>query len=128
MAAAAEQFDQLVVDDLHDLLRRRQRCQDVLPHRLVLDAVDEGADDLEVDVGFEQRHANLAERLLDVLLRQPAAAAQLVEDGLQSRTQGIEHGNALLYGNIRRRSTRRLRGFGDYRLPFGTNCIGATRH
>ena len=36
MPAAAEQLDQLVVDDLHDLLRRRQRCQDVLPHRLVL--------------------------------------------------------------------------------------------
>jgi hypothetical protein len=94
MAAAAEQLDELAVDDLHDLLSRRQRRQHVLPHGLFLHPVDEGADDLEVDVGFEERQANLAQRLLDVLLRQPTAAAELVEDGLQSRTQGIEHGNA----------------------------------
>jgi hypothetical protein len=101
VAAAAEQLDELAVDDLHDLLARRERGQDVLPHGLVLHAVDEGSDDLEVDVRLEERQADLAQRFLDVVFRQPAAAAELVEDGLQSRTQGIQHGNALLYGNIR---------------------------
>ena len=98
VAAAAEQLDELAVDDLHDLLGRGERRQNVLSHGLVLHAVDEGTDHLEVDVRLEERHAHLAQRLLDVLLRQPAAAAELVEDGLQSRTQGIEHGNAYSTG------------------------------
>ena len=41
--AAAEQLDQLVVDDLDDLLARRQRLEHVLPDRLLADAIDEGA-------------------------------------------------------------------------------------
>src|SRR2546429_6839325 len=37
---------------LDDLLGRRQGPQDVLAHGLLPHAVDEGADDLEVDVGL----------------------------------------------------------------------------
>ena len=67
----AEQREHLVADDLDDLLRRRQAAEDVLPHRPIAHAVDERLDDLEVDVGFEQRQADLAQRRLDVLRRQP---------------------------------------------------------
>src|SRR5207247_11446526 len=58
-----------------------------LPH-----AVDEGADDLEVDVGLQESDAHLAQGLLDVLVRQAATAAQAVEDRLQTRTEGVQHG------------------------------------
>jgi len=37
----------------------------------IADAVDERLDDLEIDVGFEQREPNLAEGDLDILRRQP---------------------------------------------------------
>ena len=67
----AEERQHLVADDLDDLLRRRQAPQDVLPHRPVAHAIDERLDDLEVDVGFEQRQPNLAQRRLDVA---PSAA------------------------------------------------------
>src|SRR2546422_8959900 len=64
VAAAAEGLDQLIVDHLDDLLGRRPRPQDVLAHRLLPPAVDEGAGDLEVDVGLEEGDAHLAQGLL----------------------------------------------------------------
>jgi len=83
MPAAAEQLHQLAVHDLHDLLRGGQRGEDVLADGLLLDAVDEGADDLEVDVRLQEGDADLAKRLLDVLLGQATAPAELVEDRLK---------------------------------------------
>ena len=53
-------------------------------HRAVADTIDERLDDLEIDVGFEQREPNLAERRLDVLGRQPHLAAERLENVLQS--------------------------------------------
>ena len=59
--------------------------------RFRLHALDERPDDLEVDVGFEQRDPHLAERDLDVVFRESAVATQLVEDALQSCAKGVEH-------------------------------------
>ena len=94
MPAAAQELDQLVVDDLDHLLGRRQGFQDVLADRLAPDGVDEGPHDLEVDVGLQEGHADLAQRLLDVVLGEAAPASQPVEDALQSGAQGVEHGNS----------------------------------
>ena len=41
------------------------------------------ADDLERDVGFQQRAADLAQRLLDIGLAQRAAPRQLIENSVQ---------------------------------------------
>ena len=60
-------------------------------HRPVADAIDERLDDLEIDVGFEQRETNLAQRRLDVLGRQPRLAAERLEDVLEACAEGIEH-------------------------------------
>ena len=60
-------------------------------HRPVADAVDERLDDLEVDVGFEQREPNLAQRRLDVLGRQPRLAAKRLENVLEACAEGVEH-------------------------------------
>ena len=61
----AEQRQQLVADDLDDLLARRQALEDRLVHRAIAHAIDEGLDDLEVDVGLEQRQPDFPEGGLD---------------------------------------------------------------
>ena len=106
MPAAAQQLDQLVVNNFHHLLRWRQRFEDILTDRFLAHAVYEPAHDLEVDVGLQQRHADLAQRLLDVVLAQPAAPAEAVEDRLQSCAQGVQHWENAVYGTMRNISTR----------------------
>jgi hypothetical protein len=78
-AGLAHQLGQLLVDDLHHLLAGRQAVEHVRSHRPLLDAGDEILDDAEVDVGLEQREPDLAHRLVDVVLAQPALAAEAVE-------------------------------------------------
>ncbi len=70
---AAERLDQLVVDDLDDLLARREALGQVRarpappsPDRLTV------PDDEQVDVGLEQGHADLPQRLVDVVLAEAA--------------------------------------------------------
>ena len=87
----AEERDHLVADDLDDLLRRRQAPEHVLPQRPIAHAVDERLDDLEIDVGFEQRQADLAERRLHVLGRQPCLAPQGLENVLKAIAERVEH-------------------------------------
>ena len=71
------------MDDLHDLLARVEALQDVLAARALLDLGDEVLDDLEVDVGFEQREPDLAHRLRDLLVVEPALAAEVAEGVLE---------------------------------------------
>ena len=87
----AEERHHLVADDLDHLLRRREAAENILPHGTVANTVDERLDDLEVDVGFEQREANLAQRGLDVLFRQPPLAAERLENVLEATAEGIKH-------------------------------------
>jgi hypothetical protein len=87
----AEQGHHFVADDLHDLLRRRQALQHILSHRAVADTIHERLDDLEVDVGFEQRQPDLAERRLDVLGGQPRFAPEALENVLKTVTKRIKH-------------------------------------
>ena len=74
-AVATEGGDQLVVDDLDDLLGRREALGQLGPGRLLLDPADEALDDLEVDVGLEEGEADLPGHLVDLLVPQAAAAA-----------------------------------------------------
>ena len=80
----AEERQHLVANDAHDLLRRRQALEHVLIDGAIADPIDERLDDLEVDVGLEERHANLAQRRLDGLLRQASFAPKGAENSLQS--------------------------------------------
>ena len=63
-------------------------------HRPLAHLGHEVAHDAEVDVGLEQREPDLAHRLLDVLLAQPALAAQAVERGAEAIGEGFEHREA----------------------------------
>ena len=73
-ASLAHECGQLVVDDLHDLLARRQALQDVGAERPLLHGRDELLHDDEVDVGLEKREPNLAHRARQVLLGEATAA------------------------------------------------------
>jgi len=71
------------VDDLHDLLAGGEALQHVGAEGALLHRRDELAHDAEVDVGLEQRQADLAHRPVDVVLAQPALAAEAVEGRAQ---------------------------------------------
>ena len=88
---AAEDHDQFLVDDLHDLLRGVQARRDLLAHRAFLDAGCEGAHHRQGHVGFEQGSPDLTDGLVDVRLGQPSFAAQTLEGRGQAVGQGIEH-------------------------------------
>src|SRR5262249_17884181 len=89
--AVAKQRQHLVANDLDDRLRRREALEDLFLHRPVAHPVDESLDDLEIDVRFEKREANLAQGGLDVLRREPSLASQRLEDILEAIAQGVEH-------------------------------------
>ena len=88
---AAERGHQLFVDDLDDLLRRAQALRDLRALRALLDPVDEVAGDAHVDVGLEQRDAQLTRDFVDVLVGELAAAAQLAEDAVETVGERLEH-------------------------------------
>ena len=75
---------QLLVDDLHDLLAGREALQHLRAERALAHARDEVLDDLEVDVGLEQREADLAHRARDRLLVQASLLAQVAERALKA--------------------------------------------
>ena len=79
-SAAAQHLDQRVVDDLDDLLSRRDRAQHVLADRLFGHLVDEAADHRQRDVGFEQRDAHFAHGRANVFFLKRATTAQAIED------------------------------------------------
>src|SRR6478752_96862 len=72
-AGAAHQRRQLLVDDLDHLLAGVQVADDLLRQAALLDVGGERLDDLEVDVGLQQRQPDLAQDLVHLVLGQRAA-------------------------------------------------------
>src|ERR1039458_1100044 len=64
-------------------LQRLERREHFLAHGLGLDVFDELFDNPEIDVGLQQRQADLAQRALHVFSRELAFAPQVLEDPLQ---------------------------------------------
>jgi hypothetical protein len=71
--------DQFIANDLDHLLSGRERGQHFLAQRLFANVVDQLLDDLEVDVGFQQRHTNFFQRFADVFFGQRALSAQVLK-------------------------------------------------
>jgi hypothetical protein len=88
---AAEDPDQVIVDDLDHHLPGRDRPQHLLADRLLADPVDEGLDHRQRHVGLEQGDAHLAQRGHHVGLGQRAAPLQPIEDLSQPVGQPVEH-------------------------------------
>ena len=74
---AAEDADELLVDDLDDLLGRVQRTGDLGALGALLDAGDEVAHDGQRDVGLEQREPDLAGGGVDVGVGEPTLATEV---------------------------------------------------
>ena len=83
LAPLAEHRGQLVVDDLDELLGRRDGLELRDADRLLLDPLEELAGQREVDVGLEEDAAYLAQPFLDVGFGEDAAAAQAREGGFE---------------------------------------------
>ena len=90
--ARAHQLGELLVDDLHDLLARLEPLEDVLPERALPHRADELLDDLEVDVGLEEREADLARGARDGLLVEAGLAPEVAEGVLEPVGERVEHG------------------------------------
>ncbi len=90
----AEDLDEFVAQDLDDLLAGRERGHDFLADSLGANLVDELLDDLEVDVGLEQGHADFAQGLVDVFLGQRGLSAEGLEGALEFFLEILKHGFA----------------------------------
>ncbi len=73
--------------------------QHILADGAFADGGDKILDDLEVDVGFEQRQTHFAQRLLDILFGQTPLAAQLFKDRVELFCQVIKHALSKQVGN-----------------------------
>ena len=71
------------MDDFDDLLTGLDALDNFRPEGFDTDALDEIARHLEVHVGFQQRHADFAERVARVGLGNFAEAAQIAEGVLE---------------------------------------------
>ena len=89
---SAEDLDELLVDDLHDLLAGIEALEHVLADGPFPDAFNEVLDDLEIDVGLKQGQTHFAQRGLNVFLGQPGLAPDLAENVFESVCKAVEHG------------------------------------
>ena len=90
-AFSPEGRDELVVHDLHDLLTRVEAAQQIDAQGPLADAGDELLHDAEVDVGLEQRKADLTQRDVEIRLGDLGLPAQAVNHALKPGTQRFEH-------------------------------------
>ncbi len=111
----AHERGELLVDDLHHLLPRREAPQDVLSERAFLDRGSEVTRDLEVHVRLEEREPDLAHRLRDGVLVEATAPTETAERGLELVGEGVEHGPEVYVRShaLRPRARRRPQG-GSY--------------
>ena len=94
---------------------RVERLGQLGADRGLADAGDDGAGDADVDVGLEQRRADLAEHLVDIAVGEPPLATEPLEDPLEPVGKRVEHGGHTLpaadlghrRGRLSRRTTRR---------------------
>ena len=75
--------DQFIANNLDYLLRGRKGGEHLLTQSLDANVLDELLDDVQVDVGFKQRNANLFERLADIFFGDGALAAQIFKGALK---------------------------------------------
>ena len=88
---AAEQDRQFSVENLNDLLARRNASEHRFAKRFFFDSGDEFFGDVKIDIGFEQRETNLAQRGIDVLLVDFSVTAEILKDLLQLVAQLRKH-------------------------------------
>src|SRR5881296_797040 len=79
------------MNEPQEVLLGGEAAQHLLTERVPLDRFDEVPDDLQVDVGLEERQAHIAERVLDVPFGDPSLALQLAQQGIELLRKSFEH-------------------------------------
>src|SRR5690606_317268 len=110
-------------NDLDEHLPRREAFLDLLPDDLTADRLDERFHDWQRNVGLEQSHAHLSQGVVDVVLGEPAAAAQALDDTLQTLRQFVEHREI----TIAKAERLSLRAYGGNSYSMLQNVAGASR-
>ena len=82
---------ELLLDDLDELLARREALRHLLPHGALAHPLDERLDHRQRDVGLEQRSAHLAQGVLDVLFGQARLTPDRLERLRQTLAEILEH-------------------------------------
>ena len=96
---AAQDADELLVDDLHDLLGRVQRLVDLVAEGALAHLAGELLDDLERDVGVEQGAADLADGSVDIRRGELALGAEVAEgrgETIRERAECCHGANSLI--------------------------------
>ena len=81
--SAAHNVHEFVVNNLYNQLPRLKAFEHFLPEGTLLHIRDKLLDDLVVNVGLKQRHADFLEAVLHVLLSQFSLTANVLEDAFQ---------------------------------------------
>ena len=92
----AHEGRQLFVDNLDDLLPRREAFQHVGADGALPYGGDEIFDDLKVDVGLQKGQADLPQGFFDIGLVQLSPSTKLLEDAFETLTQILKHGRPSL--------------------------------
>ena len=87
----AHHRDQLVTHDADELLARREALHDLLPERAQAHPLDELLHHGKRDVRLEERHADLAQGVADVVLGEAPLAPQVLQRAGQALGQAFEH-------------------------------------
>jgi hypothetical protein len=88
----AKQTHHFIVDDFDDLLAGLNTPDYFSPKALGLDAFDEVAGDLEINVGIEKGHSDFSKCFSHISFRDFSQAPQVAEGLLEFTGQRIEHG------------------------------------
>ena len=88
---AAHEVCEFPVDDADQGLARCQRTDDLLADGLGPDLGNEVLDHRQRDVGLQQRHAHLAQCLLDIVLGQAGLATQFLDDTGEALGKVVQH-------------------------------------
>ena len=94
----AQDLDQLVVDELHDLGAGIHAVQDGGSDRSLADPGNEQLDHTKVDVGLEQGHPDVAQRGIEVCLGEAGLAPQARGDVLETGRKGVKHRSVTAHG------------------------------
>ena len=89
--AATHEVGEFPVHDTDQGLARSQRADDLLADGLGPNLRDEVLDHRQSDVGLQQRHAHLAQCLLDIVLGQAGLATQFLDDTGEALGKVVQH-------------------------------------
>jgi hypothetical protein len=79
------------VDNFDQLLARRQALEDILSQGLFFDPLYKAFGDFEVDIGFKQRTADLAQSFVNIALSNSPLPAERAEYVVKAFAKSVKH-------------------------------------